>query len=341
MRRSLAVALVSICAVLAGPAAARAAYPRTPAQCAQALDCAAAEINLMTMSDRLAFVQAMERGPGARFGAQSRWHNIQGVITFFRDHQWGPSDTWVSFVDAGIVEGIERGLAIALGRPGGDYGNPGAPLWADYVTKLRSGQLRDRGRHDRAWGIAEQASTDRGVYLAEVVHGIPPSDVEQRFYDFSQLYREIMRTKPEAAQVTALYGVFAAQPEVTFRSNDFVDWFTDVGNVTPSRLGCEMAFRFASLDIWGGIGGAIDLFLAFIPDMFRQYLADQQRVSAPPTGVTPAGRKVIPTRDYSTSRRARFRARAAARDAGRRYVPRHDVRIPRALLRQAAPALTR
>ncbi len=50
-----------------------------------------------------------------------------------------------------------------------------------------------------------------------------------------------------------------------------------------------MAFRFASLDIWGGIGGAIDLFLAFIPDMFSQFLADRQRVSAPPAGVTPIG----------------------------------------------------
>jgi hypothetical protein len=284
----------------------------------------------MTMQQRLEFVQAMQRGPGAKFGAQTRWRNIEGVITFFRDHNWGNTPgSWVSYVDAGIVEGIERGLAIALGRKGGDFGNPGSKLWASYVTRLKAGQLRSRAAHDRAWGEAEQASTDHGVYLAEVVHKTPPSDVEKRFYDFSQLYRTIMRNKDEAANVVELYGVMTRQPAVTYRSDNFVDWFTDVGNIVPSRKGCEMSWRFATLDIFGGIAGAIDIFFTALPDLIGQYFADQQRAVA---GQRPVG---------SSGRRA-------AQPAGRRVVipkaraaGRSSRSITPAQLRRAAPHIAR
>ena len=66
--------------------------PRTPAQCAAALDCDHDEINLMTMQQRSEFVDAMQKGPGAKFGGQSRWQNIRGVIWLFRDHRSGPPD---------------------------------------------------------------------------------------------------------------------------------------------------------------------------------------------------------------------------------------------------------
>lgn len=276
MGKGLLVGVLSVVCALAAPGAAAAAYPRTPEQCAKALNCGADEINLMTMQQRLDFVRAMQRGPGARFGAQSRWRNIEGVITFFRDHRWGAPNTWVSYVDAGIVEGIERGLAIALGRGGGNFGNPGADLWASYVTRLKAGQLRSRAAHDRAWGEAEQLSTDHGVYLAVKVHNLPPSDVEQRFYDFSQLYRTIMREKAETANIVEYYGVLTGQPEVVYRSDNFVDWFTDVGNIVPARMACEMAWRFATLDIFGGIGLGIEILFTSIPDLLREYFRSTQ-----------------------------------------------------------------
>ena len=107
---------------------------RTPAECAAALDCTAEEIDRMTMAERLEFVRDMQSGPGAQLGVTDRWRNIEGVITFFRDRQLGPPGTWVSYVDSGIVEGIERGIAMALGWSTDGFGNPGSAKWASYIT---------------------------------------------------------------------------------------------------------------------------------------------------------------------------------------------------------------
>ena len=299
MGKALVAGLVAIVCALAVPSIASAAYPRTPAQCAKALTCGADEINLMTMQQRIDFVRAMQAGPGAKFGAQSRWRNIEGVITFFRDHNWGAPNTWVSYVDAGIVEGIERGLAMALGRKGGNYGNPGADLWAKYVLDLKAGKLKNRAAHDRAWGQAEQLSTDHGVHLAVDVHGYPASDVEQRFYDFSQLYRTIMREKGETANLVEYYGALTGQPEVIYRSDNFVDWFTDVGNIVPSRMGCEMSWRFATLDIFGGIGLCIEIFFTSIPDLFAQYLRSQQAQKSVAAPVSSKRKIVMPAKAAS------------------------------------------
>lgn len=253
--------------------------PRTPAQCAAALDCDHDEINLMTMQQRSEFVDAMQKGPGAKFGGQSRWQNIRGVIWFFRDHRWGPPNTWVSWVDAGIVEGIEGGLAIASGNPNGGMGNPGSQLWADYVVGLKAG-YPSRASHDRAWGRAEQASTDWGSHLAVDVHNLPPSVVEKNFLDFSQLYRSILMNKQEAVNVVRLYGELSGQPEVTFASRDFVEWLTDVGNINASRQGCELSYLLSSGYLFDGVGQFFHLLSLAIPDLLNQYFADQRSKGA-------------------------------------------------------------
>src|SRR5206468_2773877 len=116
-------------------------------------------------AQRLAFVDALTTGPAAAVipGYTGRWGNIEGIISFFGDRSMGAPGTWVSYVDAGILEGIERGVAIASGRGTDTFGNPGSALWASYLTKLAAGQLRARSAHDLAWSLAEQASTDHGV----------------------------------------------------------------------------------------------------------------------------------------------------------------------------------
>ena len=50
----------------------------------------------------------------------------------------------MSYTDTGIVEAIQNGGAIALGLSGETGGNPGSQLWADFMTKMKNGQLDDR-----------------------------------------------------------------------------------------------------------------------------------------------------------------------------------------------------
>jgi hypothetical protein len=268
LRRLTAFLLVLVVgSAVATPAAAESR--RTPAQCASTLDCTAEDINLMSMADRLEFVRAMQSGPGAELGVTDRWRNIEGVITFFRDRGLGAPGSWVSYVDSGIVEGIERGLAIALGRSTDDFGNPGSRLWADYVTGVASGSLATRAAHDRAWSAAEQASTEHGVAIA-AGHGQYPTSAEQRFFQFSEVYRWALRNRPVGLDLLAVYG-WLIHPDLVRQRASFYDWFTDVRESAPSYKGCEMAYGFANLHPIAGVFGMAGLFLSYVTELFDEY----------------------------------------------------------------------
>jgi hypothetical protein len=261
------VALVAALLVgLATPVAAE-------ADCKSTLDCTVDEINEMSMVERLDFVLDMQAGPGAALGASDRWRNIEGVITFFVDRNLGAPGTWVSYVDAGIVEGIQRGIAIASGWSTDTGGNPGSALWASYLTRLSTGQLTTRAAHDRAWGEAEQASTEYGNALAES-HGVPATAVERRFYQFSEMYRWTLRNRPFALDLLAVYGPLI-HPDLARARVPFYDWFTDVSESAPSYKGCELAYGFAQLHPIAGVFGLAGLFLAYVTELFEEYQAQQ------------------------------------------------------------------
>jgi hypothetical protein len=269
MKRLGWIAVLSLLVTFIVPTNAAAAG-RTPAECAAALDCTLAEIDLMSMPDRLEFVRLMQSGPAAQLGATDRWRNIEGVITFFRDHGMGAPGTWVSYVDAGIVEGVERGIAIALGRSQDEFGNPGSRKWANYLTRLHAGELAVRNVHDKAWSEAEQAATDHGVTVAEKVHRIKPTAVERRFFMYSEFYRWTLRNRPAVLDLLAVYGGLI-HPELARQRVPFLDWFTDVGNPVPARKGCEVAYSAARLDPIAGLFTTLDLLLAYLPDLFEEY----------------------------------------------------------------------
>jgi len=246
---------------------------RTPADCAAALDCTAEDINLLSMPERLELVRAMQAGPAATLSAADRWRNIEGVITFFRDHRLGAPGSWVSYVDAGIVEGIERGIAIALGRSTDGFGNPGSARWARYLTRLSTGELATRSAHDRAWSEAEQASTEHGVALA-AGHGQYATPTEKRFYEFSQMYRWVLRNRPVAVDLLATFGTLI-HPDLPRLRVPFYDWFTDVSRSAPSYKGCEMAYGFAQLHPIAGVVGVAGLFLAYASELFDEFLTER------------------------------------------------------------------
>lgn len=264
MRRLLvAVTAAATLATMAAPTAV------AEADCKSTLDCTVDEIDAMPMAERLEFVRDMQSGPAATLGAPDRWRNIEGVITFFRDRGLGAQGTWVSYVDAGIVEGIQRGIAIALGWSAETGGNPGSAKWASYLTRLSTGQLSTRTAHDKAWSEAEQASTEYGNALAES-RGVPATAVEWRFYQFSEMYRWVLRNRPFALSLLAIYGPLI-HPALAGARVPFYDWFTDVSESAPSYRGCEMAYGFAELNPITGVTGMAGLFLAYVTDLFDEY----------------------------------------------------------------------
>ncbi|MFD0205331.1 MULTISPECIES: hypothetical protein [Saccharothrix] len=271
MKRSGWVVVLALVAGLVVPVPASAAA-RSPGECAAALDCTAAEIDRMAMAERLEFLRLVQSGPAAALGAADRWRNIEGVLAFFHDRGLGAPGTWTSHVDAAILEGIERGVALALGRSTDGFGNPGSARWADYLTRLHRGELTVRNVHDRAWSEAEQASTEHGVAVAEQVHGLRPTAVERRFFLFSEFYRWALRNRPVVLDMLLLYGVLL-DPLIVLRRVPFVDWLTDVRESAPSRKGSEMAYAYAQLDPVNGAFSTVDLLFAYIPELFEEFQA--------------------------------------------------------------------
>ena len=113
-------------------------------KCWDTLSCTFAQIAGASMASRLDFVRYMQSHFFGRLGASDRYRAIEGVITFFQKENLGAPESWVSYVDAGIVEGIERGGAMALGMSSADGGNPGSAKWAEYLRRKRDDQLNNR-----------------------------------------------------------------------------------------------------------------------------------------------------------------------------------------------------
>ncbi|MCJ1363033.1 hypothetical protein MMC16_002139 [Acarospora aff. strigata] len=117
--------------------------PPTVPSCWKHLGFTFEEIESSSMESRLAYMQYMALVHFSA-NAMNKFRAIEGVIQFFIDKGIGQPGTWVSYVDAGIIEAIQRGGAIALGKSGATVGNPGARKWTDYFARLEGGELKSR-----------------------------------------------------------------------------------------------------------------------------------------------------------------------------------------------------
>ncbi|QUH05842.1 hypothetical protein HUO13_07790 [Saccharopolyspora erythraea] len=255
--------------LLTAPAAPALAQDGGGRNCASTLDCTARELETLPLRERLSFVRALqdriaaEHVPGFR-----HWRNIEGLLSFFIEKGMGTRGSWVSHVDSVDLEAMERGAAIALGVSGDDFGNPGAPLWADYLNRMRRGELTDRREHDRAWSEAEQASTDHGLRLAEST-GTRPNRLEWNIFQFSELYRWMMRN-PQTA-LLLLDEHVAGALGIPFVPADFLRWLTDVTTPVPVYRGAHAAYDIALPNPVGAPVSILELLLAYSPELVRVY----------------------------------------------------------------------
>ena len=183
----------------------------------------------MSLSTRLRYVRYME----TRFiplNAGNQFRAIEGVIKFLISKGLGGPGTWISYVDAGIVESIQRGGAIALGIGKSEGGNPGSALWAEFLTKMKKRELEDRDvsclysssslssllktrnllpyprqNHDHAWSVSEQTATEYGMNMAESISMVDKATKQQlSWYHFIQLFRAIMKKRKTVAKTISM-----------------------------------------------------------------------------------------------------------------------------------------
>jgi hypothetical protein len=264
MRAALFVPLLVL--LLSAPAAPAAASPaRTAEECAAELDCTAAELEAMPMGPRVVFLRALQDRLAAGYIPGFRhWRNFEGLLRFFDERGYGVGGSWISWSDAGNLEGIERGVAIALHGSGPDFGNPGAQPWADYLRRMHRGELTERAAHDPVFADAEQASLEHGVSLAEA-HGAEPSRMDRNLYLGSELYRWMLRN-PQPA----LLEINRAAREgvgIPLAPIDFYRWFTDVRESEPTYRGAHVIHDTTLPDPSSAPISALRLLLAYAPEL--------------------------------------------------------------------------
>lgn len=126
--------------------------PTSFPQCKSTLSCSFAALAGSTLPQRLDYVREMQAQRFALLNAADQHRAIEGVIKFFIKNNLGAPESWVSYVDAGIVEGIQRGGALALGLEGaeeGASGVPGAREWETFLVGMRDSTLGDRNVSSR------------------------------------------------------------------------------------------------------------------------------------------------------------------------------------------------
>jgi hypothetical protein len=170
--------------------------------CQTTLSCNFWHIESSSMQARLDYMQYMQDTHFGPLNASTRFRAIEGVIKFFLSENLGAPGSWVSHVDAGIVEGIQSGAAASLGLPVAQSAppandNPGIAVWAAYYAgQHRSGGYATRQAHDSAWGEAEATSTEWAKEeVADVVGQPPATRRELNWYEFTKLFRWILRNE--------------------------------------------------------------------------------------------------------------------------------------------------
>lgn len=203
----------------------------SPEECATELYCDLDVFTRMPIDDRIAFVHLVQRQASDFEPGFRRWMAVVGVLKAARDHGVGEPGTWVAITGAGLLEGIERGTAVAGPPQRNVPGNPGTARWAGYLEDLNAGELDHPPTHDRVWSNAEQVSLDHGAEVAEE-YGVRPTEAERRFKMLTDLGRYALRNQDE---LSVVLGPLAP----------VLWWFTDTRNEHSYRLAGEVVTTLA------------------------------------------------------------------------------------------------
>jgi hypothetical protein len=97
------------------------------------------------------------------------------------------------------------------------------------------------------------------VALAEKIHGLKPTPIEQRFLEFTQFYRWVLLNRPLLLDL----GLPPIAPGGSQRQATFLNWFTDVTNDVPSHKGAAFSYDVAQFDGPAGFADFLQILVAY------------------------------------------------------------------------------
>lgn len=157
----------------------------------------------MSLADRTAWIQALMGEPGL-----ADWfNNILGVMHGYADLGMGSSpgwgNSWLGLVNAGILHSIHDGYLLSKqGRASFAGAAGGASNWARFFSARAQGVSAPD--LISLWGMAEQAGTEYGIWMAGS-RGVYPNLQERGFLALGDRYRSGM-LDDDAAQVGNILG---------------------------------------------------------------------------------------------------------------------------------------
>lgn len=108
------------------------------------LACSLKQIEAMGMTDRMQFMKYMAMQKFVPLASSNQFQAVEGVIDFFIRKGLAGQGTWLSFMNAAVIEAIQRGAAVSLGLTDNAGDNPGAPIWVQFFNQRKEGRLDDR-----------------------------------------------------------------------------------------------------------------------------------------------------------------------------------------------------
>lgn len=232
------------------------------AESAQMLDAAWQEIDSWNMPERRWFLDTIGNRT-AQLAGEKRWCNLTGVIDFFDSASWGAPGTWVSVVNAVVLEGVEAGLATALDSKANDFGNPSAQEWKNYLTGIMTDQLSTTNAESRVWSLAKEVGTDYGVAVARN-QGLTPTPVEERFLAYAAAYNWLKGNRALLDLLVVNRGVIDKALEEAI-SPEQIDRLFTVGDADTTLRACKLAHSIAQLEPATDLRGALKLLMTGLP----------------------------------------------------------------------------
>ncbi|KAI2034707.1 hypothetical protein LOZ12_005230 [Ophidiomyces ophidiicola] len=245
--------------------------------CWNSLDCTLKDLDSMAMIDRLKFIQYMTRRKLSHLGSENQFNAIEAVIGFFVTRGLGTQGTVMSLVNAVGLEAIQRGAAISLGYSNSTAGNPAASKWATFLDQRKTGKLVDCDMHDRAWSIAEQTAVNYGMQLASSRPDLKPlTQWEQRWHQFTNVFRTIMQHRQTLLWLIKM--IFSTDPSVPIVFEAFLNWVTDITEISSIGLLSEVAWQLSLLELsWkgGDPAGDVAVMLQMIFEFWKAFQVNE------------------------------------------------------------------
>ncbi|KAI5302587.1 hypothetical protein KEM56_000545, partial [Ascosphaera pollenicola] len=211
------------------------------------MSCSFLDIESMSMPDRLSFLKYIIVHKLTLLDAADQAGAEEGMMNFMIGKKLSHTKTYLSCLNAAVLESVQRGAAIALNISRDTGGNPASPKWAKFFIQYQRGQLDDRNYHDLAWAKAEQSAIDYGILLAETLPGIEqPTGRILRFVRASTLYRTIMMYRRTILWLLRISFAFT-NPSVAFSAEELLDWLTDITQPESIEFLGEVSWAVSAL----------------------------------------------------------------------------------------------